>query len=151
MYGIWLYCAPPVVSLWLLCMQSIFFDRFQRFSVDSFSAVRCDFDVSIRRGKLMSYSTTLSQWYVSAHCYNLYYCLKLALITSLENSMDCIVHGLTESDTTEQLSLSPSPIFHQKAGSLYIHRMLWYAAQITVSRRKYSVLHPPGALDGNAL
>ena len=28
--------------------------------------------------------------------------------SSLENSMDCIVHGVTESDTTEQLSLSGS-------------------------------------------
>ena len=26
--------------------------------------------------------------------------------SGLENSMDCIVHGVTESDTTEQVSLS---------------------------------------------
>ena len=106
-----MYCTPPVISLWLLClwMQGIFFDRFQRFSVDGFSAVSCDFDVSIRRGKLMSfYSTILSQWYVSAHCYNLYYCLKSALITSLENSMDYIVHGLAKSWT----QLSDFPFHH---------------------------------------
>ena len=90
-------------------MQGIFFDRFQCFSVDGFSAVSCDFDVSIRRGKLMSfYSTILSQWYVSAHCYNLYYCLKSALITSLENSMDYIVHGLAKSWT----QLSDFPFHH---------------------------------------
>ena len=28
--------------------------------------------------------------------------------SSLENSMDCTVHGVAESDTTEQLSLSPA-------------------------------------------
>ena len=27
--------------------------------------------------------------------------------SGLENSMDCIVHGVAESDTTERLSLSP--------------------------------------------
>ena len=74
-----------VACLW---MQGIFFDRF-RFSADGVSAVSCDFDVSIRRGKLMSYSTILSQWYVSAHCYNLYYCLKSALITPLEDAVIC--------------------------------------------------------------
>ena len=30
--------------------------------------------------------------------------------SGLENSMDCIVHGIAESDTTELLSLSPLPI-----------------------------------------
>ena len=34
-------------------------------------------------------------------CYSLQY-------SGLENSMDCIVHGVAESDTTEQLSLSLS-------------------------------------------
>ena len=29
--------------------------------------------------------------------------------SGLENSMDCIVHGVSESDTTEQLSLSEGP------------------------------------------
>ena len=91
-----------VACLW---MQGIFFDRF-RFSADGVSAVSCDFDVSIRRGKLMSYSTILSQWYVSAHCYNLYYCLKSALITPLENSMD--FHGLEKSRTR----LSNFPFHH---------------------------------------
>ena len=33
--------------------------------------------------------------------------------SGLENSMDYIVHGVTESDTTEQLSLSLSKTFSQ--------------------------------------
>ena len=33
--------------------------------------------------------------------------------SGLENSMDCIVHGVAESDTTEQLSLSLS-FFHNE-------------------------------------
>ena len=45
-YGICLYCdcAPPTVSLWLLCLWKldIFFCEFQCFPVNDFSAVSCD-------------------------------------------------------------------------------------------------------------
>ena len=37
--------------------------------------------------------------------YPLYY-------SGLENSLDCIVHGVTESDTTEQLSQEVFLLFH---------------------------------------
>ena len=32
--------------------------------------------------------------------------------SSLENSLDCIVHGVTESDTTERLSQEVFLLFH---------------------------------------
>ena len=32
--------------------------------------------------------------------------------SGLENSLDCIVHGVTESDTTEQLSQEVFLLFH---------------------------------------
>ena len=41
--------------------------------------------------------------------------------SGLENSMDCIVYGVTESDTTEWLSLSLSSIFSKT--SLYIWKL----------------------------
>ena len=95
------------------------------------------------------YSTILSQWYVSAHCYNLYYCLKSALITSLENSMDYIVHGLAKSWTqlsdfpfrhllssTRKLGLYtstgccdmlPRSLFQDQSTQFFIHLEHWLA------------------------
>ena len=39
--------------------------------------------------------------------------------SGLENSMDCIVHGVADSDTTEQLSLIVS------ISKLYLHPFAW--------------------------
>ena len=43
--------------------------------------------------------------------------------SDLENSMDCIVHGVAESDTTEQLSLSP--VFLPEI-SIVSYGLLWW-------------------------
>ena len=40
--------------------------------------------------------------------------------SDLENSMDCIVHGVAESDTTEQLSSSSSFDLQQKYYHVYV-------------------------------
>ena len=41
--------------------------------------------------------------------------------SGLENSMDCTVHGVTESDTTEGLSLHIYLLTYSTAGSLLLH------------------------------
>ena len=61
--------------------------------------------------------------------------------SGLENSMDCIVHGVTESDTTEWLSLSLQNMYSQTQGTysqkeifmVRIHRKAFLAVLSTVS------------------
>ena len=52
--------------------------------------------------------------------------------SGLENSTDCIIHGITESDTTDQLSISLSSIGASASASVLLMNILgWFPSELT--------------------